>query len=212
MAATRGNGFGIFPQHFKHNTAMDGLHPAIARHNRCKDQEKFNSGVSRMKVQALRAAVLIAIATSFSMIGSAVAGKRDPTSKATAENLSTAMHGEAFAYAKYMLYAERARQNGNKDLADLFEASAKTERFEHFAEEARLAGLVGSDAENLRDAMKGESYEVETMYRQFAEKATAAGDKKVAERFEEIRHDEMKHRDVFKAALTRTDKPSVSAK
>ena len=50
----------------------------------------------------------------------------------TMDNLSTAMHGEAFAYVKYLLYAEHARKNGNKELAELFEKTAKVERFEHF--------------------------------------------------------------------------------
>jgi rubrerythrin len=122
-------------------------------------------------------------------------------SEQTQQNLSTAMHGEAFAFAKYMLYAEHARQTGHPDLAALFENTAHTERFEHFAEEARLAGLVGSDEKNLHDAIKGESYEVETMYREFAEQASAAGDQAAAERFAEIRKDEMKHRDAYKAAL-----------
>jgi rubrerythrin len=89
----------------------------------------------------------------------------------TLDNLSTAMHGEAFAYAKYLLYAERAHKSGNKELADLFEKNANTERFEHFAEEAELAGLVGSDADNLRDAIKGESYEIDIMYLEFAGQA-----------------------------------------
>ncbi len=165
-----------------------------------------------MTRKVLKAVVVIAIATSLFMIGRAVAGKQSAPSQGTAENLSSAMHGEAFAYAKYMLYAERAHENGNNDLAQLFEASAKTERMEHFAEEARLAGLVGSDADNLKDAIKGESYEVETMYRDFGEKAAAAGDKTAAERFEEIRHDEMKHRDAFKAALEKIADQSDRAK
>lgn len=165
-----------------------------------------------MKRQAVKVAILVFIATSFFMIGSAVARKESPLNKTTADNLSAAMLGEAFAYAKYMLYAEHARQAGNEELAKLFEASAKTERFEHFAEEARLAGLVGSDEDNLKDALKGESYEVETMYREFSEKAAAAGDKVTADRFEEIRHDEMKHRDAFKAALAKTGDASASVK
>jgi rubrerythrin len=123
-------------------------------------------------------------------------------SQKTQDNLSTAMHGEAFAYAKYLLYAKHARQNGNAELANLFTKAANTERFQHFAEEARLAGLVGSEADNLKDAIKGESYEVDTMYREFAEQAAAAGDKAAADRFEEVRHDEMGHRDAFKAALS----------
>jgi len=116
----------------------------------------------------------------------------------TQENLSTAMHGEAFAHAKYLLYAKQAKRNGNTELANLFTKAANTERLQHFAEEAQLAGLVGSDADNLKDAIKGESYEVDTMYREFAEQAAAAGDKAAADRFEEVRHDEMAHRDAFK--------------
>lgn len=123
----------------------------------------------------------------------------------TTENLSTAMHGEAFAYVKYLLYAEHARKNGNKELADLFEKTADTERFEHFAEEAQLAGLIGSDADNLKDAIQGESYEIDSMYLEFAQKATASGDAAAAARFEEIRHDEMGHRDAFKMALAKLE-------
>jgi len=111
------------------------------------------------------------------------------------------MHGEAFAYAKYMLFSERARQSGNTELAQLFEKTAKEELLEHFAEEAALAELVGGDVENLEDAIQGEAYEVDTMYRDFAEQAFSAGDKAAGDRFEEIRHDEMKHRDAFKKAL-----------
>ena len=118
----------------------------------------------------------------------------------TMGNLSTAMHGEAFAYVKYLLYAERARKSGNKELAELFEKTANTERFEHFAEEAELARLVGSDADNLKDAIKGESYEIEIMYLEFAQTAEAAGDRAAADRFEEIRNEEMGHRDAFKLA------------
>lgn len=133
-------------------------------------------------------------------------------SQKTQGNLSTAMHGEAFAYAKYLLYAHHARQHGNTELANLFRRAANTERFQHFAEEAELAGLVGSDADNLRDAIKGESYEVDTMYREFAEQAAAAGDKSAADRFEEVRHDEMGHRDAFKAALEKMEHKATSGR
>jgi rubrerythrin len=129
--------------------------------------------------------------------------RRGTLDQKTLDDLSTAMRGEAFAYAKYLLYAEHARKSGNKELADLFEKTANTERFEHFAEEAELAGLVGSDAENLRDAIKGESYEIDSMYLEFAGQATAAGDTAAAARFEEIRHDEMGHRDAFNSALAK---------
>ena len=130
----------------------------------------------------------------------------DPKTK---ENLLTAMHGEAFAYVKYMLFAEHARKGGNEELAKLFEETAQVERFEHFAEEAELVGLVGSDVDNLRDAIGGEAYEITTMYKEFAEEATAVGDDKAADRFREVRDDEKGHRAAFEEALK---KPAVGAK
>ena len=75
--------------------------------------------------------------------------------------------------------------------------------FEHFAEEAKLAELVSDDAANLREAIGGEAYEVDTMYRTFAEQAQAAGDNAAAARFTEVRQDEIQHRDAFTAALNR---------
>jgi rubrerythrin len=128
------------------------------------------------------------------------------------ENLQTAMKGEAFAYAKYTLFTEHARKSGHPEIAGLFENAAKTERFEHFAEEAELAGLVGTDEENLRNAIEGESYEVQTMYKQFADEAALTGDHEAAARFEEIRQDEMKHRDKLQAALNKLMQASESSK
>ena len=126
----------------------------------------------------------------------------------TQKNLVTAMHGEAFAFVKYMLFAEHARKNGHTELADLFEKTAHVERFEHLAEEAELAGLVGSDASNLSDAIEGESYEAETMYKEFAGQASADGDQAAASRFAEVRGDEMGHRDAYKAALIKLNQDS----
>ena len=129
----------------------------------------------------------------------------------TREHLLAAMQQEAFAYAKYMLFAEHARQRGNIELAQLLEETAREELSEHFTEEARLAGLVRSDAENLEDAIQRESYEIETMYRDFARQASTAGDKAVGDRFEEIRHDEIRHRDAFKKLFQELAKKSVRA-
>lgn len=164
-----------------------------------------------MKKMNVYLALVLAGALLF-LVGRTTAHSSGTLSQKTQENLSTAMHGEAFAYAKYLLFAKQARQHGNIELANLFTRAANTERFQHFAEEAQLAGLVGSDAENLKDAIKGESYEVETMYREFAEQAAAAGDKAAADRFEEVRHDEMGHRDAFKAALAKVERQAASGR
>lgn len=119
----------------------------------------------------------------------------------TVEDLNTAMRGEAFAHAKYLLYARQARASGHPDVARMFEEAANTERLEHFSEEAKLGGLVGDDASNLQDAIRGESYEVDHMYADFAQRAAKVGDQAAAKQFEEIRNDERRHRDAFQAEL-----------
>lgn len=143
--------------------------------------------------------------------GVLVAASQMPN-RQTMENLHTAMKGEAFAYVKYTLYAEQARKNGHPEIADLFENAAKVERYEHFAEEAELAELVGTDEENLRDAIQGETYESTKMYKDFADQAASVEDHAAAERFEEIRQDEMKHRAMFEAALRKLQKESQGRK
>ena len=91
----------------------------------------------------------------------------------TKANLDTAMHGEALASAKYGLYAEHAK---NPAVARLFRGNADVERREHFADEAKLSGIVGTTRTNLTKAIAGEQYESQTMYPTFAKRAKAAGD------------------------------------
>jgi rubrerythrin len=122
-------------------------------------------------------------------------------SPATREDVSSAMHGEAFAYASYMLFAEEARRSGRREIAELFEATARTELLEHFAEQAALLGLVGTTADNLRAAIEGESHEIDVTYPTYAEHARAAGDAVAADRLEEIRRDELDHLEAFREAL-----------
>jgi len=52
-------------------------------------------------------------------------------------------------------------------------------------------------------ALTEEQESVRTAMREFAEQASAAGDHAAASLFEEVRRDEMGHRDAFKAALTK---------
>lgn len=116
-------------------------------------------------------------------------------------NLMEAMRGEAFAFAKYKLFARQARNNGDNDLADLFDKTADQEYLEHFMEQAELLQLAGSDEQDLTNAIAGESFEVDTLYKQFAQDAHEDGDEQVAHRFEEIRRDEAFHQLAFHEAL-----------
>lgn len=61
--------------------------------------------------------------------------------------------------------------------------------------------MVGGNAANLRQAIEGETYEHEVMYRRFAEEARQDGDPEAAKLFGEIAADEGRHRDAFRTAL-----------
>ena len=116
-------------------------------------------------------------------------------------NLLEAMRGEAFAFAKYKLFAKQARNHGEDELANLFDKTADQEYMEHFTEQADLVQLVGTDEQDVTDAIAGESFEVDTLYKRFAEEARDDGDEQVAHRVEEIRRDEVFHQLAFQEAL-----------
>lgn len=147
--------------------------------------------------------------------GAALAAAVDLPSKRSPQvqqDLDAAMKGEAFAYAKYSLFAQQARAHNHPELAALFERTAQVEHLEHFREHAALAGLTGtSDAQNLRSAIEGETYETSKMYPDMATRARQAGDTQAAERFAEIGRDEAKHRDAFAAALASLERSSGKA-
>lgn len=125
-------------------------------------------------------------------------GAPEVRAQQTKSDLDTAMHGEALAYAKYQQYAEHAKDPA---IAKLFRGNADVELHEHFADEAKLAGLVGSTHDNLTKAIAGERYESQTMYPTFAKRAKAAGDSQVAERFSHNAEDEAGHARAFQQAL-----------
>lgn len=124
----------------------------------------------------------------------------------TLSNLQAAMHGEAFASAKYLLYAEHARSTGHPAVARLFTTLSDIELREHWAAEAVLAGQVSGTKANLTSSAAGENYEATTMYPDYAAQATAAGDTEVAAKLTEIAADEADHRDAFLAARARLDR------
>jgi rubrerythrin len=141
-----------------------------------------------------------ALAAAATGSASAAVVTRTPSPQTLAD-LAKAMKGEAFANVSYRLYADQARREGLTSVADLFERTAATERDEHFAESAAMAGLVGDDATNLRAAISGEHYEANTMYPGFARQAAEDGDANASDRFSEIARDEGRHETAFRTAL-----------
>jgi rubrerythrin len=94
-------------------------------------------------------------------------------------------------------------------LAELFSGTAQVELREHFAGEAVLAGLVGSNATNLQDAISGETTEATIMYPGFAAQATADKCPSAATLFGEIAGDEAGHAAAYTIALQALTNPTV---
>jgi rubrerythrin len=102
----------------------------------------------------------------------------------TVQNLLAAFEGESNAHAKYTAFAAKADTDGLHGAASLFRAAARAEQI-HAANHARVIGIQGGHAEcaihpvevkstleNLKAALNGEQYEIDTMYPGFLEEAT----------------------------------------
>jgi rubrerythrin len=84
----------------------------------------------------------------------------------TNEDLQAAFAGESQANRKYTAWAKKAEREGHAGVAKLFRAVAAAETV-HALNHFRTMGMVKSTEENLKAAIGGEHYEVETMYPDF---------------------------------------------
>lgn len=126
----------------------------------------------------------------------------------TEENLADAFAGESQARNKYTYYAEVARKEGYYYIAKLFEETAENER-RHAKDEFKMMGGLGDTAANLKAAVEGEDYEVQTMYPEFAEAAKAEGNTEAAVLFTQIAKVEAHHRDRYKKLLEMVENGTV---
>ncbi len=83
--------------------------------------------------------------------------------KMTKENLKAAFSGESQAHMKYMIFADKAADEGFKNISRLFTAIAFAERV-HAANHLNALNGVSLTIENLDVAIDGENFEVEEMY------------------------------------------------
>ncbi len=127
---------------------------------------------------------------------------------ATDDNLAAAFAGESQARNKYTYFAEAARKEGLHYIAKIFDETAENER-RHAKDEFKLLGGIGDTAANLRAAMEGEDYEVQTMYPEFADQAKKDGHKEAEILFRQIAKVEAHHRDRYKALLEMVENGTV---
>lgn len=128
----------------------------------------------------------------------------------TEQNLMAAFSGESMARNKYLFFAEKARQEGQPEVAELFEQMAQNEGVHGRLLYQHLKG-VGSSAANLQEAIQGEYGEWSSMYPSFAQVAREEGFESVGKLFDEISKIEKDHEFRFLTALTKLNSSTAAA-
>jgi rubrerythrin len=132
----------------------------------------------------------------------------------TIQNLMTAYKGESNARARYIAFAVKADADGLQGAASLFRAAAHAEKI-HADNHARVLKQFGGEPtdgvnpvgvnttlENLKTALAGERYEVDTMYPGFLKEATETKNAAAMRTFHFALEAEKAHARLFQEAIT----------
>ena len=122
----------------------------------------------------------------------------------TLKNLMAAFTGESEANRKYTAYANKAEKDGKMNAAKLFRAAADAETL-HAIKHFEVAGKIGSTADNLKEGVKGETYEYKEMYPDFVKEAEAEGNKAAQMSFTFAMKAEEVHAGLYQEALENLD-------
>ncbi len=124
----------------------------------------------------------------------------------TEKNLLEAFAGESQANRKYLAFAKKADQEGYPQVARLFRAAAEAETV-HAHAHLRALKAVKTTAENLKEAIAGETHEFKNMYPPMIETAEAEGDKAAKRSFTFANEVEKVHADLYQKALDSMENP-----
>jgi rubrerythrin len=139
----------------------------------------------------------------------------------TEKNLLAAFAGESQARNRYTYFASQAKKEGYEQISAIFLDTADNEkehakRFFKFLEGGIVeitasypAGVIGTTAENLKEAADGEKLEWGTLYPEFAEVAKKEGFPEIAATFIAISKAEMGHEKRYRALLENIQKGRV---
>jgi rubrerythrin len=139
----------------------------------------------------------------------------------TEKNLLTAFAGESQARNRYAYFSSQARKEGYRQISEVFEETANQEK-EHAKrlfkqlqggeveiQAAFPAGVIGTTAENLKEAAAGENYEWTDMYPGFAKVAEQEGFEDIAAIFQSIAVAEKQHEKRYLGLLARVKAGTV---
>ncbi len=152
------------------------------------------------------------------MIGAAILAAvipaRATVSQQTLDNIETAFRGESNAEHRYEAFAKRADEEGKAYAARLFRAASAAEaihKANHKKAILSLGGKIkdfkldevkaGATAENLKGAVKGETYERDIMYPDFLVKARQDDSQEAIRTLLYAQKAEAEHATLFQQAL-----------
>jgi len=124
----------------------------------------------------------------------------------TEKYLLEAFAGESQANRKYLAFAKKADQEGYTQVGKLFRAAAEAETVHAHAHLRALKGIK-TTAENLKEAIAGETHEFNKMYPPMIEAAKSEGNKAAERSFVYANEVEKIHADLYQNALDNLDSP-----
>lgn len=140
----------------------------------------------------------------------------------TYKNMQEAFKGETTASAKYAAYSKQAEKEGYHEIALMFKATSASENIHANNHKVVLqAGnqvipaitpeySVKSTAENLKDAIAGETYEINTMYPEFIANSITSENQSATISLTYALKTERKHKVLYDKALTAVENNTVS--
>lgn len=136
----------------------------------------------------------------------------------TLENMQAAYNGESNAHARYLAFAKQADTENYGEVASIFRAAARAEEI-HAANHAAVIKKLGGDPqakietpqvkstrENLEAAIKGETYERDTMYPDFLKQARKDRNNAAVRSLNLAKTAEAEHAKLYSAALSDLDR------
>jgi len=142
----------------------------------------------------------------------------------TEKNLLKSFAGESQARNRYTFFASAAKKEGYEQISAIFTETAANEK-EHAELFFKLleggmteitasypAGVIGTTAENLKEAADGEKMEWGTLYPDFADVAEKEGFPEIANTFRMVAKVEKQHERRYRKLLANVDQGKVFKK
>jgi rubrerythrin len=124
------------------------------------------------------------------------------------QNLRAAFAGESQANRKYLAFADKAEKDGYPQVARLFRAAAEAETV-HAMNHLKALKAIQATADNLKEAIAGETAEFLEMYPAMIAAAQAEGHREALRSFEFANEVEKVHAQLYQKALANLEKKEV---